>query len=345
MRKRRFVCGMLALCLALSVAGCGKTSEEKQAANYYQKELGLDKDEAEELAHELYGKDEDEEKPNATQAPEETVIEPLPELVNSEWWECKLQIYDMVFKYRNMTEEDIRKIVAGSAYNTELMETFDKNGNVEIDSLWVDGDMVVDFRKNLRYDISEQYIIENYGLSSDVDYYLIGFNGYATDAYRYEKKPMEFGNLKTRSDVLAYLAENGFVEVEKEQLTYAYRPNVFDGVEVFSTLYRPVEYADVPHYYCKGAQSITIYWIHKLDETDQVIEREGHHYSGAHANLVCYVTFTFNTDGTIEYKDMSYSDYYKQADADEAFPGWYLPDLYRVDDTIRAFEILGEQID
>ena len=61
MRKRKLAGGIVALCLALSVAGCGKSSEEKQAANYYQKELGLDKEEAEDLAHELYGKDKEEE--------------------------------------------------------------------------------------------------------------------------------------------------------------------------------------------------------------------------------------------------------------------------------------------
>lgn len=65
MRRRKFVCGMFALCLALSVVGCGKGSEERQAADYYQNELGFDKEDAEELAHELYG--EDEEEPSVTE--------------------------------------------------------------------------------------------------------------------------------------------------------------------------------------------------------------------------------------------------------------------------------------
>ncbi|MCM1112440.1 MAG: hypothetical protein NC399_04235 [Muribaculum sp.] len=42
MRKRKFVCGISALCIALSVSGCGKSSEERQAVDYYKNELGLD---------------------------------------------------------------------------------------------------------------------------------------------------------------------------------------------------------------------------------------------------------------------------------------------------------------
>ena len=113
--KRKFVCGIFALCLALSVTGCGKNSKEQQAAKYYQNELGLDKEDAEELARELYGEDDEEQNVNE-EGSEGTVVEPLPEIVNSEWYDCKVQIYDMVFSDdMYLTDEDIRAAVAGSA--------------------------------------------------------------------------------------------------------------------------------------------------------------------------------------------------------------------------------------
>jgi len=305
MRKRMFVSG-IALCLALSVAGCGKGSEEQQAANYYQNELGLDKEEAEDLAHELYGKDEEE--PSATEAPKETVVEPLPELVNSEWFDYKVQVYDMVFNNNFydgcMTEEEIRKIVEGSAYDVELTEGFDNNGDICLSGLMVDGKMVAQFWKTSLGNTAK-YLVED-GLLDDGYYYRITYG----DAYWgdknswYDIASVEFKDLNTRDDVLAYLAENGFVEVEREQAIYA---NAFEmaypsmDTEIFSDD-TPVEFADTPHYYSKGVQSITIFRMHKLCETDQVVGSRKYstcYFSGAYVNLVNSVTFEFNTEGTI----------------------------------------------
>lgn len=282
--KRKFVFG-IALCLALAVTGCGKSSEEKQAANYYQKELGLDKEEAEELAHELYGEDE---LSVTEEQPEETVVEPLPELVNSEWYNEKVQIYDMVFSNDwSMTEEDVRKIVEGSAYDVDLTEDFDRNGEVCLGSLVVDGTEVVKFQHN--------YINENFdylvecGLLDDGDYYSVDYNSSISIKDNcYDKASVEFKDFETREDVLNYLAENNFVEV-KEQ---AYHYSIFIEPE-------DAEFADTPHYVSHGAQSIHLYRIHKISETDHVVKTWGN-YSGAHLNLVDDVEFNFNTDGTIQ---------------------------------------------
>ena len=297
MKKSKFVCVMLTLCLVLSVAGCGKGSKEQQAVNYYQNELGLDKEDAEELAHELYGTDEEEPSVNE-EAPQEIVVEPLPELVNSEWYECKVQFYDMVFdNFMDTTEENIRKSVEESAYDVELTEDFDSDGEVCPRALKVDGKMVAQFWKSNRSStsiISENRDFVIFGLLNEGDYYQIGYG----DAYQgiwFDKSSIEFEDLKTRDDVLAYLAENSFTEVEESQ-TYAkaFRNNdyVIDDRD-------SVEFADTPHYYRKGVQSITFYRIHKLSETDQEIEYGYGTYSGAHLNLVNSVTFEFNTDGTI----------------------------------------------
>lgn len=306
MRKRKFVCGMFALCLALSMAGCGKSPEERQAANYYQNELGLDKEEAEELAHELYG--EDEEEPSvAEEVQEEIVVEPLPELVNSEWFDRKVQIYDMVFDNDwHLTEEDIRKIVEGSAYDVEIVEDFDKNGDVYIKNLKVNGEYVngreldIDLHTiGFPDDVSHSHL-EQYGWFDDGSYYHIPPWVTSNCVGCYNKQSIEFADLdlKTRDDVLAYLSENGFVEVEEEQACYrdfslSYTPVVFsDRISV--------EYADTPHYYCQGVQSIELYRMHKLDETDREIEILLIPYSGARLYLVDKVYFSFNTDGTIE---------------------------------------------
>lgn len=295
MRKRIFV-GGIALCLALSVAGCGKSSEEQQAVNYYQDELGLDREEAEELAHEIYGEDEeDEEEPSVTEeTPEEIVVEPLPELVNSEWYERKVQIYDMVFdNYDDITEEDIRKTVEGSSYDVELGEGFDENGEVCIDSLIVDGKRVAQIWKHNW--TSDDHVVK-YGLRNEGYSYWIGYGSAYMENNWFDKESTEFEDLKTMEDVLAYLADNGFVEVEEDQATYhRYDSTIIDH----HTDHIPVEFADTPHYYRKGAQSITFYRIFKLSETDQEVQYGLYDYSGAQLNLVNRVSFEFNTDGTM----------------------------------------------
>lgn len=295
--KRKFVGGMFALCLALSMASCGKGSEEQQAANYYQKEPGLDKKTTEESAHELY--EEGEEEPGVTEkAPEKTGVEPLPELVNSEWYDQKVQIYDMVFTNDwHMTEEDIRKIVEGSAYDVELTERL-YNEDVYLD-LKVNGIYSACFKiVNWSDDLIE------YGLVDDGDYYSIDYGDYSELhelPYRvwYDKAHIEFESLKTRDDVLAYLAENGFVEVETSQTPYY---NAGFSTRVYPDK-SPVEFADIPHYWSVSEEYITFYRIHKLSETDQEVERRDTFpwvlYSGAHLNLVNVVNFSFDMNGNI----------------------------------------------
>lgn len=306
--KRKFVCG-ITLCLALSMAGCGKDSKEQQAMNYYQNELGLDKDEAEELAHELYG-DDDEELNVTEEEPKEITVEPLPELLDSEWYEQKVQIYDMIFcNDWYMTEDDIRRAAEESAYNVELTEDFDENGNVVLRDIMIDGKQVAQVWKSTRGYASSSWVEVNdmvlYGLLDDGEYYIISYGSVFMRDNWYDKESTEFADLKTRDDVLKYLAENGFVEVEKEQSTYPSYDEFF-SIDGFINVYTedsPVEFADTPYYYSQGVQSITFYRMHELGRTDQTIEmRRGYGnyiYSGAHLNLVNCVTFKFGTDGTV----------------------------------------------
>lgn len=311
--KRKFVCGMLVLCLALSMAGCGKGSEEQQAVNYYQNELGLDKEDAEELAHELYGKDEEDtkEKPGVTEAPKETVVEPLPELVNSEWYEEKVQIYDMVFTngwrtsaddatkiVAGSSEEDIRKVVAGSSYNVELEEGFDKNGELCLTGIKVDGKKVAGFEISKDKSDYQKYI--GFGFYGNENCYrIVPLLTYEDKGQSwFDKGFADFSGFKTREDVLAYLSDNGFVEVDEEQACY-WRNASNDQLD---SKYDN-EYADTAHYFCKGVQYIRLYKILKLYETDQEIEDPylGFHryYSGVRLNLVEDTVFDFNPDGTI----------------------------------------------
>lgn len=308
MKKRRFVCG-IALCLALSVAGCGKSSEEKQAAKYYQDELGLDKKDAESLAHEVYGKDEED---PGTSVPDEgsqkSEVEPLPELVNSEWYDRKVQIYDMVFtRDEYLTEEVIRKIVEGSRYDVELSEAFDENGDVCLNGIILDGEFIGSILKN-----SRSSACVSAGMFEDGDYYSFGNGHIYLENNFYDKAVMEIEALdfKTRDDVLAYLAENGFVEVEEKQAPYknAQWENELGRYVLSDT--PGVEFVDMPHYYSKGAQSITFYRVHKLYENDQEVEiadrwlaNRWNRYSGCHLNIYQLVYIDFNTDGTIAEMD------------------------------------------
>jgi len=108
--------------------------------NYYQNESGLSKEDSEESAHELSGEGK-EESSTTEETPKEKVIEPLPELVNSEWYECKVQIYDIVFTNDwHMTEEDIRKIVGGSAYDVDLYDYIADKGQKALPGPTEDGE-------------------------------------------------------------------------------------------------------------------------------------------------------------------------------------------------------------
>lgn len=345
--RRKFVGGIFALCLVLSVAGCGKSSEEKQAADYYQNELGLDKDMAEELAHELYGMGEEE--PDVTEeVPKEAVVEPLPELVNSAWYECKVQICDMLFNCAHMTEEDIRKMVEGSAYDVELKEGFDENGDVCLTGFLVDGIWGVELKKvnygsggsdtGSFFDLQPygEYELLNSGSYYTIDHFYNESREYDDDDWTCYQASIEFEDLdlKTRDDVLAYLSENGFVEVEKEQAPYEKH-----GIGRSSFIWpddEGAEFADVPHYCCTGVQSINIYRIHKLGETDQMIEYGLNTYSGAHLNLVNCVTFSFDTDGTLASIDIG-----RGYEGDYLNP--YILGKYPVD--TREVEIIGKKID
>ncbi|MCM1112441.1 MAG: hypothetical protein NC399_04240 [Muribaculum sp.] len=229
------------------------------------------------------------------------MVEPLPELVSSEWYDRKVQIYDMVFtRDECLTEEDIREIAEGSAYDVELVEAFDEKGAVCLEGLMLDGKKIVDFVKKGRYrnDVSGGTI--EYG-----DYYHFENKQIDLENNWYDKAIMEVEALdfKTRDEVLAYLAGNGFVEAVEEQEPYI-SMNKYNGRDYVASYVSPVycsgiEYADVPHYYCKGAQSITFYRIHKVSENNQEIEFDVLHYSGIHLNLVESVSIEFNTDGTI----------------------------------------------
>lgn len=303
--KRKFVCAIFALCLALYVTGCGN-SKEQQAANYYENELGLDKEDAEELAQELYGEDE-EDTDVVEEEPEGIVVYPLPELVNSEWYEQKVQIYDMVFSDdMYLTDEDIRATVVGSAYDVELMEDFDSDGNVVPSYLIIDEITAVQFWADTRGRDQWEEVNDmvKYGLLEDGTYFWVGYGDAYGDNW-YDKSKTEFVDIGTRDGVLAYLTENGFVEVEKEQSAYPSFDGNYSGTQ-FENLYAedsPVEFADTPYYYIQGVQNITFYRMHKLGETDQTIEMErgyrNYIYSGAHLNLVNCVTFEFGTDGTV----------------------------------------------
>lgn len=297
--KRKLACG-IAFCLALVLAGCGKGSEEQQAANYYQNELGMDKEDAEDLAHELYGKDEDE--PSITEeGTGEIVVEPLPELLNSEWYEEKVQIYDMVFSNNlYMTEEDVRRIVGGSAYEVELTEGFDSDGNVVLKDLMVDGKRTAQLWANNRGSLAE------YGLLDDGAYYSVGYGDVYMEDNWYDKSNTEFADLETRDDVLAYLAANGFVEVEEKQAVYYEGKNTYGYYTINKYIYpdkvpEGLEgITDTPHYFAKGAQNIMLYRVHKLGETDQTIDYSRYaQCSGCHLNLVNAVIFQFDTDGTV----------------------------------------------
>ncbi len=315
MKKRKLVSGILALCLALSAAGCGKDSQEQQAANYYQQELGLDKEDAEDLAHDFYGK-EDEEKPSVTEAPKETVVEPLPELVNSQWHEEKVQIYDMVFTngwrmsaddatkiVAGSSEEDIRKAVAGSSYNVELEEGFDKNGELCLTGIKVDGKKVADLRLSKA---EGRYSNPNLGSAvyGDECCYCILPYRYDDDGRSrrkttwlkswFEQEVLFSSSFKTRDDVLAYLSDNGFVEADKDD-------PINPSLSYYSSEVN--EYADTSHYYSKGAQYIIIYRVLKIHETDQEIRDPRYglsFHSGARLNLVGRIWIEFNPDGTVK---------------------------------------------
>lgn len=95
MKKKIFYAVLLSCCV-LGLSACAK-SEEEQAADYYQEELGMNQEDAEELADYIYGDDSEvisEEEENAT-----TEVVATDEILSAEKYSNKVQIGNTVYEF------------------------------------------------------------------------------------------------------------------------------------------------------------------------------------------------------------------------------------------------------
>ncbi len=144
--KKRILAAVLGIAAVMAVSACGK-SEKEQAKEYYQEELGLTEEEAEEIADFVYS-----EETTPTEAPEEAVpeeneLEHFP--LSSEWKDYSIsdgvvQIDDTIY-YKGMTAEEFMKRVEQSKagyiyeYNPDKLMTGGDNEIIEFyrdNTLW-----------------------------------------------------------------------------------------------------------------------------------------------------------------------------------------------------------------
>jgi len=94
--KRKIFYAVLLSCCVLGLSACAK-SEEEQAADYYQEELGMNQEDAEELADYIYGDDSEvpsEEEENAT-----AEVVATDEILSAEKYSNKVQIGNTVYEF------------------------------------------------------------------------------------------------------------------------------------------------------------------------------------------------------------------------------------------------------
>ena len=93
MLKRKIYLNLLIVSCVLGLIGCGK-SEEEQAAEYYEEQLGMSSEEAEELANSFYGEEEETEEKEV----EFTLYEASDVIQNSNIADGLVQINEVVLK-------------------------------------------------------------------------------------------------------------------------------------------------------------------------------------------------------------------------------------------------------
>ena len=80
--KKRILAAVLGIAAVMAVSACGK-SEKEQAKEYYQEELGLTEEEAEEIADFVYSEETTPTEAPEEEVPEEKELEHFP--LSSEW--------------------------------------------------------------------------------------------------------------------------------------------------------------------------------------------------------------------------------------------------------------------
>lgn len=139
--KKKAVFVLLGLSTVMLLSGCGK-SEKEQAKEYYQEELGLNEEEAQEIADFVYsdGSDPEEEKVQEEETAADKELERFP--VSAEWKDYSvpdnmIQIDDTMYT-AGVTVAEIMKKTEGSAagytyeYNPGKLVNKDKQESIEI---------------------------------------------------------------------------------------------------------------------------------------------------------------------------------------------------------------------
>lgn len=237
--KRKRIAILLSICfIVCSITACGKSKEIKEAEKYYQEELGMDKESAEELAADWYDNEaaaqEAAEKEDAEELEEETEEEIVqfeldPKMEEVDPGAGYVQLDDMVFRMDGtMTLKECLDIVDGSSLASELEyhyndekkispgshETLDveRDGRVFIEILYYNPEeydiMDDEANKEHTYMVNDCIVCGVHPMSSwsgekDFDYWLPG-GICLTDSSM------------SREDLVAQLEAAGYVEAEKE---------------------------------------------------------------------------------------------------------------------------------
>lgn len=144
--KKRILAAVLGIVAVMAVSACGK-SEKEQAKEYYQEELGLTEEEAEEIADFVYNEETTPTEAPEEEVPEEVELEHFP--LSPEWKDYTIsdgvfQIDDTVY-YNHMLVSDFIDRVNASAvdytyeYNPDKLVTSGHQEQIDFyreDQLW-----------------------------------------------------------------------------------------------------------------------------------------------------------------------------------------------------------------
>lgn len=301
--------------MVFGLTGCGqeKVNNEMEEAVQYYENLGIGKEDAEDLAEAIVGNgnaNNNVSEESSDNAAESTlpVVDILPEIANGTMNDYVAQFFDMLFRCDlTMTPEEVKKVIDDSDFDFTYEEEWCESGTHAI--------------------INRIYLNEKEALD------LLWFNSEAPD---YEEYP--FSQVKQGCFLSGVMLPRKQVQIpntmllevvyDDEMLKNFHVPGVIDvstyftnrdDVLAFAKELGCVEstedlysYGGIESLYNNSPQKVSIYWVEKILENNERVKYldeykpwEERYCQGVSEYRSFYISFNFKPDGTMEPLDSS----------------------------------------
>lgn len=307
--RKKVMYGLVVLTLA-TLTGCGqeKVNNEMEEAVQYYENLGIEKEDAEDLAEAIVGNgnaNNNVSEESSDNAAESTlpVVDIMPEIANGTMNDYCAQFFDMLFRCDlTMTPEEVKKVIDDSEFDFTYEEKWCECGTHAIINL-----ITLNDKAALEFDwqCSETISSDQIGMQvTEVEYriaqqktgcFLEGVR-LAVDRNAGQLHPeedmqknfhvpgvIEYSTYFTnRDDVLAFAQEHGCVESSDDF-------DFYDG--------------SIESLYYNSPQFVRIRWVEKVMETDEKVKGVYDVFETFYQGFTVYrnytYTFQFEPDGTI----------------------------------------------